>query len=162
LRNCELGTDFSTSTLLTWNSSFTQLKILNWNSFETSYISEICFGYCVACICLLILMIVCNTIHKVLTSINYFLLSLVLIHFELLCLVSIINITVYEFWKCRRNRKLKNSWALNTPFMFCIVRLWQTSKTQWNKKYTGLLLNISEELQIVMSVYWTRLIALYI
>jgi len=42
-------------------------------------------------------MVVCNTIHKVLTSISYFLLSIVLIHFELLFLVSVTNITVYEF-----------------------------------------------------------------
>lgn len=33
-----------------------------------------------------------------------------------------------------------NIWALNTPLIFCIVRQRQTSKTQRNKQYTGLLL----------------------
>jgi len=33
-----------------------------------------------------------------------------------------------------------NNCALNTHFIFCIVRFWQTSKTQWKKQYTVLLL----------------------
>jgi hypothetical protein len=93
----------------------------------------------------------CNIIHKGLTSISYFSLSLVGIHLALLCLISVTNIAVYEFEKVEETENLSN-FSLNTHFIFLVLDSDKQVKHKEKTIYSSAVEKFERNLKFVKSV----------